>query len=332
MTQEEKAKAYDEALEKAKDCLKDGTITSTAIDYIETIFPELKESEDEKMRKALIRFFQWFPYDRLNAENLKPKEAIAWLEKQGGKDKLIKELGEYKVKYTQEVLSQQLEKQCEKMKAKSEVIKDYTGEENVWNNACDFRPKHMQRCLCYDKYMGGVYCYIYDDISKYWCTQTTEEHDADGDNHICDYADYRVTVWMCLPKTTFYPEKQGKQKPTSDIKYKVSASGSLSIVNGKPFDYEHATITQKDFAPKQEWSEDDETMRENIEGALDCYESMVSEDWEREKEWLKSLKERITWKPSKEQIQAFEQVYEWYNDNFAPSETLTSLYNDLKKL
>ena len=56
----------------------------------------------------------------------------------------------------------------------------------------------------------------------------------------------------CVLEMITWLEKQGTQKPTSDIKYKVSASGSLSIVNEKPFDYEKATITQKDFAPKQE--------------------------------------------------------------------------------
>jgi hypothetical protein len=50
--------------------------------------------------------------------------------------------------------------------------------------------------------MGGMYCYVYDDISKYWCTQTTEEHDADGSNHICDYADSRVVAWAELPKVS----------------------------------------------------------------------------------------------------------------------------------
>ena len=60
------------------------------------------------------------------------------------------------------------------------------------------RPKHMQRCLCYDKYMPGFYGYVYDDISKYWCTQTTEDHDPDGENHVTDYADYQVTHWAEL--------------------------------------------------------------------------------------------------------------------------------------
>lgn len=92
MTESEKAKAYDEALEKAKDCLKDGTITSTAIDYIETIFPELAESEDEKTRKWLINWLQntegqVLPIDKYNA-------ALAWLEKQGKQDARYKYLEE----------------------------------------------------------------------------------------------------------------------------------------------------------------------------------------------------------------------------------------------
>lgn len=67
-----------------------------------------------------------------------------------------------------------------------------------WNDAKVKRPQHLQRCLVYDKFMVGIYCYVYDDISKYWCTQKTEEHDPDGDNHISDYADYQVTEWASL--------------------------------------------------------------------------------------------------------------------------------------
>jgi len=82
MTESEKAKAYDEALDRAKDCLKDGTITSTAIDYISTIFPELKESEDEKIRKALVRFHK----STIDIDGIKGANIIAWLEKQGEQD------------------------------------------------------------------------------------------------------------------------------------------------------------------------------------------------------------------------------------------------------
>ena len=67
-----------------------------------------------------------------------------------------------------------------------------------FNDAKKVRPNHLERCLCYDKFLKGYRCYVYDDISKYWCTQATTEHDTDGDNHIVDYADYQVTEWASL--------------------------------------------------------------------------------------------------------------------------------------
>lgn len=80
MNYEEK---YKEVLEKAKSCLKDGTITNIAKNYIETIFPELVESEDEKIRKAIIKHLISFN----NGYYTRPSEDIidnwiAWLEKQ----------------------------------------------------------------------------------------------------------------------------------------------------------------------------------------------------------------------------------------------------------
>ena len=81
-------------------------------------------------------------------------------------------------------------------------------------------------------------------------------------------------------------EKQGKQKPTSDIKYKVSASGSLSIVNDKPSDYEHATITQKDFASVGE------TATIELSSPIDCGDRIyhvshkpIEENGEQNQEW-----------------------------------------------
>lgn len=67
-----------------------------------------------------------------------------------------------------------------------------------FNDAREKKPNHLQRCLCYNRYMGGYFCYVYDDISKYWCTQTTVEHDPDGENHISDYADFDITMWASL--------------------------------------------------------------------------------------------------------------------------------------
>lgn len=81
MTQEEKAKAYDEALERAKELSK----TTTGANY-EYIFPELKvkESEDERIRKVLINLVKsnGMAY---YLEQIHKDDIFAWLENQGKK-------------------------------------------------------------------------------------------------------------------------------------------------------------------------------------------------------------------------------------------------------
>lgn len=86
MTTEEKAKRYDEALEKAKESLKDGGISQNSIDYIQSIFPELKESEDEKIRKALLEYFGE-ECDTATINGIYCYKIYAWLEKQAEKNK-----------------------------------------------------------------------------------------------------------------------------------------------------------------------------------------------------------------------------------------------------
>lgn len=87
-TIEQKARAYDEAVNKSIEfwtlCKKCGA--KDTADFLESIFPELKESEDERIRKALITYFQRFPYEGIKNAGTNPKEAIAWLEKQCEKE------------------------------------------------------------------------------------------------------------------------------------------------------------------------------------------------------------------------------------------------------
>lgn len=76
MTDKEKVKAYDEAIERAKSVLLD--CTSEERKVVEYITPELKESENGKIRKMIIRALHG---DVLDMEET--TKAIAWLEKQG---------------------------------------------------------------------------------------------------------------------------------------------------------------------------------------------------------------------------------------------------------
>ena len=89
-TIEEKAKAYDEALKRAKDALNDGTISNNTIAYLQDIFPELAESEDEKIRKELIEHIKankWADY--VLFQKFSPDDVIAWLEKQESVEEIV---------------------------------------------------------------------------------------------------------------------------------------------------------------------------------------------------------------------------------------------------
>jgi hypothetical protein len=94
LTIEEKAKRYDEAIKVAKgnyetimqmnnDCTfsKEGIVNTFL-----RMFPELKESEDEKIRKALReRIINYDPNNEIliKEEGISQRQFLAWIEKQG---------------------------------------------------------------------------------------------------------------------------------------------------------------------------------------------------------------------------------------------------------
>ena len=91
MTQEEKAKAYDEALERAREYWEtdnDNTLDIKAKGTMEYLFPELKESEDEKIMKRIYNYINVTLDDNESPEK---EKWLAWLEKQGDVNALIQE-------------------------------------------------------------------------------------------------------------------------------------------------------------------------------------------------------------------------------------------------
>ena len=86
---EEKAKAYDEALERAKEQLEGAKVFDYEEEQIAhdirttayAIFPELKEPEDEKAMEDLLNFLK-SPFIKDNICDWKIAPWIAWIEKQ----------------------------------------------------------------------------------------------------------------------------------------------------------------------------------------------------------------------------------------------------------
>ena len=76
---------YDKALERMKSWAKGEhpECFSEAQKVAEFIFPELKESEDERIRKTIYNCVKWFGFDSHYFKNVSQEECLAWLEKQG---------------------------------------------------------------------------------------------------------------------------------------------------------------------------------------------------------------------------------------------------------
>ena len=53
-------KAYKQALERARQ-FSEHPLMEDSSNVVEYVFPELKESEDEKIRKELTEYFRWNP-------------------------------------------------------------------------------------------------------------------------------------------------------------------------------------------------------------------------------------------------------------------------------
>jgi len=84
LTIEQKAKAYNEAFRIAQELYNDPNSSNVGKGYVCTVFPEVKESDDENIRKWIIAQLE-LKLDVNNPHDLELMilKSIAWLEKQG---------------------------------------------------------------------------------------------------------------------------------------------------------------------------------------------------------------------------------------------------------
>ena len=152
-------------------------------------------------------------------------------------------------------------------------------------------------------------------------------------------------------------EKQGKQKPAEfdDTNAKRMFIKALEMVeeqNNKGYKltdcdknswwedfkaYTSCTIEQKPYA----WSEEDELITNKILCICSDFErsfkispastKVIKEDVDKIDNWLKSLKDRFTWKPSDEQMNALNYVVNLMASSERPTEN-DLYYNILKSL
>lgn len=253
---------YREAFERAKKLQK--TCDSQAvIGWCEYIFPELAESEDERIRKELIELVR--NHARLSISG----KMVAWLEKQG--------------------------------------------------EHANFRNKIQI-----------------------------------GDKVTCNEDGVLVNLSQ-LERVAKPSEKQGKQNPSWSEEDEKMCQETIDWFEKKCFPYalENDNPAKESIKwlkslkdrvqpqPKQEWSKEDENMRESVIDVLvnnTMSGSKGSEVYSEEIDWLKSLKHNH-WKPSEEQMKAIKYFIDFHRPQANAStggwnefKHLESLYNNLKNL
>ena len=324
---EEKAKAYDKAFEIMKAYYNRTQFSSISdskeeLKTIEKAFPELKESEDERIRNEIIAFVEQSIHRGGGTPISEEQETkwITWLEKQGNnnmgiseatKQKLEDNLNKALEKETPESWNKFLEEQGEQNPAEEFDGEDY-GIDGLW---------HAQNIL--EKTLGEVDGYQSDDgILEHKCAISA----------VNKLYEQKPIAWSEEDETT-----------KNNISHIIRQYDKISKSENQPCYYVGNCLLwmqnikeRVQSQQKQEWSEDDERKLTDVIVALSEYAngnipnilpSMLLEDVE----WLKLLKERYTWKPSDRQMQQLGWIAEQNEHNLIGKELMT-LYKDLKKL
>ena len=389
MNTEQKAKAYDEALEKAREWHNDSHITIGLKGNLEDIFPELKENEDERIRKEIIETFKILGDGKIPVD-INYADIFTWLEKQG-KQKSIDDLTQQEVMdiAVAKCFEQSGQKPVDKVEPKfheGEWIVDNQGLTHQIERVVENVTTHT---FGYD-IVGGGYFNDNTEGVRLWTIQDAKDGDVlASDNSIFIFQEEYIAEKpiaycglmngcfivdgedACWTNERYYPatkeqrdtlfkamadtgwefdfEKKELKKIEQEIvenSAKVSESSSeekdmCEYKKGFECGKQRVLKYPEDFdlCKKSVWSEEDE---EHTHSLLDRLEGMckkgstfittrfaVSQDID----WLKSLEERYTWKPSEEQIVVLELASK-YERVFTPEQIdiLIDLKEQLKKL
>ena len=388
MTQEDKLKEARKLYETAN---KDQKYV------LEKLFPELIESEDERIRESLLKYLHTLPNHYAHSGVCAP-EWIAWLEKQGEQPKKVSIWkhwsgngiagnGEGKpiclIKYGHTYsLSSCLGLECdyielseldkllsEKQDEQEEpqVYETEDGEVITYSESEGYkvvkpkfhegewvvRGKTIAQILdVQEQYYVGLDIdgndftssrFLSGDKIHLYTIQDAKDGDvlSDGttififkdllsDGSVMSYCDYDINSGesdafcplsvnlMCSKITPATKEQRDQlEKAMADVGYEWDAEKKeLKKIEQKPA-----------------WSEEDEKMLHNIiKDVMILHNSKTIDGLKCKVNWLKSLKNRYTWKPSDEQIQCLYDAVEHYQTNGYPATKLKELYEQMQKI
>lgn len=345
---QEKATRYDEALARANEMIKSMTnIGGVAkVDDIQHIFPELKESEDERISGNIIATIHLYYGEPLEDE---AKEMIAWLEKQG----------EQKIKTPEESLGidsdtyNKIVDECiyGEQKHTDKVESNFNvGDWVVYcNDDVDLITGIEENGYCINN--SGYIPFICSSDIRLWTIQDAKDGDvlAWDDSkcialfkNIYDEDSFNSYGFVGGCTGTFesrqsYHDIEGAHPATKEQRYLLFQKMHEA---GYEWDAEKKELIKIEQKPAALSEEDVKALNRISTILVDAsevknwwkeYRLIERDEMIRLNDFLKSLIDRYTWKPSDEQIEALESATE----NCAYSEyqgCLRELIEQLKKL
>ena len=306
-------KKYNEALERARKIHRE-IVNNEIIGFpgqIEEIFPELRESEDERVIRTLYYLVR--DHDWLNGAT--QGEALAWLEKQKESLHISETYKENSDSFTDE------DERIRKV-----IFKLLLGmREEIFTSQDEIVTK--EKALAYLEKRPDIKIWPYPIKDAY--LEQKEQKPAEWSEVELEFRGEKVTV-----KRPFFRDDKGRGYSTAELDEDVAWNALRAWCEKKG-------ISLYDLYPKAEWSEEDadilncciSSIEEAKENRYAYKETDGDTSYDREIDWLKSL--RPSWKPSEEQMKVFQNTMQrllqaggtgkWYA-------ILESLYEQLKKL
>ena len=364
----EKAKRYDEAIKKAKGVIEQNPLMEYLKKGIEYIFPELKESEDERIRKEILDYIingSESCYDVQQYGRERFEKWIAWLEKQKGCEYIKKD-------WLEHIKQSWYKEGFIDGKYSGETSKEWTiNDDATLKELIDFLENGTTK-LQHDLTRYANWLKIQFTPTEKHSEQkpiySEEQHEKESlsdienriinfamqfhDNRMKPEAEWEDEVKMLRDNIKIDPWSEEDEEIVEalndyvknlDILFSEIKIGDKDILS-KEFrkKIQHWLKSLKDRVqpqPKQEWSEEDEN---NLNSCISKLE-IDMQHWEGHGKtmvdgdrklisWLKSIRPQSQWKPSDEQMKALDSTLQYSQVSHNSYEHLNSLFNDLKKL